>query len=204
MYKNAIFSILLQLEKIQSNLYINNVHKQRGHIMTTLIIVLRIIHIFCGVFWAGYALFNYFYLQPTVKALGPDGQKTMQHLSQKTNFLNVIYTAATLTMLSGLAIYWIIFGFNMSFITSGYGSVLSIAGFSGIIAWFIVVAFVRNIFVQMQSVGGQIATSDGPPNPDLLIKMQSLVARLGKLGKYAMIFLVIALLGMSAARFITF
>jgi len=172
--------------------------------MVSVIIVLRIIHIFCGVFWAGYAFFNYYYLQPTVKALGPDGQKTMQHLAQKTNFLTVIYTAATLTMLSGLAIYWIMFGFNLSFIASGYGMVLSVAGLAGIIGWFIVVAFIRQIFVQMQVVGGEMQSSGNPPTPELIAKMQGLVGRLGKLGKIALIFIIIALLGMSSARFLSF
>jgi len=172
--------------------------------MSYLIITLRIIHIFCGIFWAGYALFNYYYLQPTVKALGADGQKTMQYLSQKTNLLTIIYTAATLTVLSGIAIYWILFGFSLSFITTGYGVVLTIAAVSGIIGWFIVVTLIRQIFIQMRTTGAEIQASENPPKPDLLSKMQSLVIRLGKLGKIALIFLIIAILGMASARFIPF
>ena len=45
--------------------------------MAILIIVLRIIHIFSGVFWVGFAFFNIGFLQPTVKATGAEGQKTM-------------------------------------------------------------------------------------------------------------------------------
>jgi len=172
--------------------------------MAILIIILRIIHIFCGIFWAGYALFNYYYLQPTVKALGPDGQKTMQHLSQKTNFLTIIYTAATLTVLSGIAIYWILFGFHLSFITSGYGAVLTIGAIAGITGWFIVITVIRKIFVDMETTGAAIQASGNPPDASLISKMQSLVGRLGKLGRIALIFLIIAILCMSSARFVSF
>ena len=68
--------------------------------MTTLIILLRIIHIFGGAFWIGVGLFNIGFLIPTIKATGPEGQKVMQHLTQKTRFQTMVYTAATLTNLS--------------------------------------------------------------------------------------------------------
>jgi hypothetical protein len=79
-----------------------------------LIIVLRVIHIFSGVFWVGFAFFNYGFLQPTVKATGAEGQKTMQYLTQKTRLLSAVYATATLTMLSGLILYWIFLGFRFS------------------------------------------------------------------------------------------
>jgi len=172
--------------------------------MVYLIIILRIIHIFCGVFWVGFGLFNVFFLQPTVKALGPDGQKTMQHLSQKTRLLSTVYTAATLTMLSGITIYWIQFGFNLAFLSSGYGIVLSTASISGIVGWFIAVLISRGIFGKMKIISGQIQSSGNPPNPEQAGQMQALVARLGKMGKTAVTFMLIALLGMSIARFVTF
>lgn len=172
--------------------------------MLFLIIVLRIIHIFCGVFWVGFGLFNVFFLQPTVKALGPDGQKTMQYLTQKTRLLTTVYTAATFTMLSGIGLYWILSGFNLSFISSGYGVVLTMASISGIIGWFIAVIIIRGIFGEMKVIGGQIQASGNPPTPEQTNQMQALVARLGKMGKIAIAFMLIALLGMSFARFATF
>ena len=172
--------------------------------MLFLIIVLRIIHIFCGVFWVGFGLFNVLFLQPTVKALGPDGQKTMQYLTQKTRLLTTVYTAATLSMLSGIGLYWILSGFNLSFVSSGYGVVLTTGSISGIIGWFIAVLIIRGIFGQMKIVGGQIQTSGNPPTPEQTSQMQVLVTRLGKMGKVALTFMLIALLGMSIARFTTF
>ena len=131
-------------------------------------------------------------------------KKTMQHLSQKTHLLSTVYAAATLTMLSGIAIYWILFGFDFAFISSSYGFVLSIGSLSGIIGWFIAVLIIRRIFGKMKIIGGQIQASGTPPSPEQASQMQALVARLGKMGKTAVTFLLIALLGMSTARFVTF
>lgn len=172
--------------------------------MLLLIIVLRVIHIFCGVFWVGFGMFNVIFLQPTVKALGADGQKIMQYLTQKTRFQMTVYTAATLTVLSGIALYWILTGFNHAFISSGYGVVLTSAGVSGIIGWFIAVIFISRIFNKMKVIGGQIQASGNPPSPEQAAQLQSLVVRLGSLGKVAMIFILVALLGMSFARFVPF
>jgi uncharacterized membrane protein len=52
--------------------------------MVSLIIILRIIHIFSGVFWVGVSFFNIGFLQPTIRATGAEGQAVMRRLSQKT------------------------------------------------------------------------------------------------------------------------
>jgi uncharacterized membrane protein len=166
--------------------------------------VLRVIHIFSGVFWVGFALFNIGFLQPTVKATGAEGQKTMQYLTQKTRLLSTVYATATLTMLSGLIMYWILLGFRSSALLSGYGLVLTIGGIAGVIAWIIAVVVIRGIFNQMQTIGQEIQAQGSPPTPEQATQMQALVARLGKVGQVALVFLVIALLGMSIARYAPF
>ncbi len=169
--------------------------------MAILIIVLRVIHIFSGVFWVGFAFFNIGFLQPTVKATGAEGQKTMQYLTQKTRLLSTVYATATLTMLSGLIMYWMLSGFQLAFIGSGYGAVLTIGSIAGIIAWIYAVVVIRGIFKRMQTIGQEIQAQDSPPNPEQATQMQALVARLGKVGQVALVFLVISLLGMATARY---
>jgi len=169
--------------------------------MVILIIVLRIIHIFSGVFWVGFSFFNIGFLQPTVKATGAEGQKTMQYLTQKTRLLSTVYTSATLTMLSGLIMYWILSGFRLTFMSSGYGLVLTIGSISGIIAWIYAVVVIRGIFMRMQTIGQEVQAQGSPPTSEQAAQMQALVARLGKVGQVALVFLVIALLGMATARY---
>jgi uncharacterized membrane protein len=172
--------------------------------MNILILVLRVIHIFSGVFWVGFAFFNIGFLQPTVKATGAEGQKTMQYLTQKTRLLSTVYATATLTMLSGLTMYWILSGFRLSFIGSGYGLVLTIGSIAGVIAWIYAVVVIRGIFNRMGAIGQQIQAQGGPPNPEQATQLQALVARLGKVGQVALVFLVIALLGMATAQYTPF
>ena len=172
--------------------------------MGFLIMALRVIHIFSGVFWVGFAFFNIGFLQTTVKATGTEGQKTMRHLTQKTRLLSTVYATATLTMLSGLVMYWILLGFRLSVFLSGYGLVLTIGSIAGVIAWIIAVVVIRSIFNQMQTIGQEIQAQGGPPTPEQATQMQALVARLGTVGKVALVFLVVALLGMSMARYSPF
>ncbi len=172
--------------------------------MSILISVLRVIHIFSGVFWVGFAFFNIGFLQPTVKATGPEGQKTMQYLTRKTRLLSTVYATATLTMLSGLIMYWILLGFRLSVFLSGYGAVLTIGSIAGVIAWIFAVVVIRGIFNQMQTIGQEIQAQGSPPTPEQETQMHALVARLGRVGQVSLVFLVIALLGMSIARYIPF
>ncbi len=170
--------------------------------MAILIMILRVIHIFSGMFWAGFAFFNIGFLQPTVKATGAEGQKTMQYLTRKTRLLSTVYATATLTMLSGLIMYWILSGFRLDFMRSGYGLVLTIGSLAGIIAWIYAVVVIRGIFRQMQTVGQQIQAQGSPPTTEQATQMQTLAARLGKVGQVALVFLVISLLGMATAQYI--
>ena len=128
----------------------------------------------------------------------------MQYLTQKTRLLSTVYATATLTMLSGLVMYWILLGFRSSALLSGYGLVLTIGGIAGVIAWAIGVVVIRGIFNQMFTIGQEIQAQGSPPTPEQATQMQALVARLGKLGQVALVFLVIALLGMSIARYASF
>jgi len=170
--------------------------------MSILIITMRVIHIFSGMFWVGFAFFNMGFLQPTVKATGAEGQKIMQYLTQKTRLLSTVYATATLTMLSGLVMYWILSGFRLTFLRSGHGLVLTIGSIAGIIAWIYAVVVIRGIFQQMQAVGKGIETQGGPPTPEQATQLQTLAARLGKIGQVALVFLVISLLGMATAQYI--
>ena len=172
--------------------------------MGILVMILRVIHIFSGVFWVGFAFFNIGFLQPTVKATGAEGQKTMQYLTQKTRLLSTIYTTATLTMLSGLIMYWILLGFRFSALLSGYGIVMTIGSIAGVIAWIYAVVVIRGIFKRMQTIGQEIQAQGNPPTPGQASQMQALVARLGQVGQVALVFLVIALLGMAIAQYTPF
>lgn len=172
--------------------------------MVYIIIILRIIHIFSGVLWVGAAFFNVMFVQPSVRAVGADGQKVNQFMVQKTRLTSYVYGTATLNILSGLVLYYILSGFRLSFILSGYGLVLTIGALAGAISWVIVVFMVRGVFSQMGALGKMIQTQGGPPTPEQTGEMQALGARLTALGNYGLYFMAIAVLGMSVASYVSF
>ena len=172
--------------------------------MNLLMIVLRVIHIFSGVFWVGVSFFNLGFLQPTVQATGNEGQKVMQHLTSRTRFTVTAYTAATLTMLSGWTMYWSLFGFRLSVLSSGYGLFLTMGGIAGTIAWLIAIILVRRVLGRMETIGGAIQAQGGPPTPEQASQLQAIGGQLVKLGQWAVGFMVIALLGMSTAQYVSF
>ncbi|MCF6237412.1 MAG: hypothetical protein L3J79_01125 [Candidatus Marinimicrobia bacterium] len=165
------------------------------------IIILKIIHIFAGVFWVGFAFFNIAFLQPAVKATGVEGQKLMQFLVRNTRLMMTVYITATLTILSGLGLYWPLAGSTSSFVRTGYGLILTISSTAGIIAWIIAVFVIRNIFNQMGALGTEIQSQEGPPSEGQMSGLQRLGAKLGVVGNIVIFFMVIALLGMSTARY---
>ena len=172
--------------------------------MAIVIILLRIIHILAGALWVGAAFFNLLFLQPTIRATGADGQKVNQYMVQKTRLTSYVYAVATLNFLAGLILYIIITGFRPAFLMSGYGLTLTIGALAGVISWIMVVFLVRGIFSRMASVGRMIQSQGGTPTPEQVGEMQTLARRLGSLGTYNLVFLVIAVVGMAAARYIRF
>ena len=172
--------------------------------MEILIILLRIIHIFAGVLWVGAAFFNLLFVQPSVRATGAEGQKLNQFMVQKTRLTTYVYATATLNFLAGLALYYILSGFRLSFLRSGYGLVLTIGSLAGVIAWVIVVFLVRDIFSRMGSLGAIIQSQGGPPTPEQASEMKALGTRLASSGNYGLIFMAIAVTGMAIARYTRF
>ena len=103
--------------------------------MNYLMISMRIIHIFTGVFWAGTSFFMLSFVTPTVIATGQEGQKFMQQLAFRTRFTTAMLAVAILSVLSGLVMYWEIFEFRLAALSSGYGLMLTLGAIAGFIGF---------------------------------------------------------------------
>lgn len=170
--------------------------------MNLLMIVLRIIHIFSGIFWVGVSVFNIGFLQPTVQATDGEGQKVMQYLTSQTRFTTTVYTTATLSLISGWLMYWRLFEFRLAALASGYGLMLTIGGIAGTLAWIIAMFVIRRIISDMGAVGAAIRTQGTPPSPEQSSQMQALGARMTTMGQWGVALMTLAVLGMSTARYV--
>ena len=168
--------------------------------MDWLTILLRIIHIFSGVFWAGTTFFFVAFLSPSVNATAPEGSKVMGYLIQRTRYVNVITLAAVLNPISGLWMYWNEFHFNA--FTSSYGWGLSLGGLAGLIAAGVGLLVTRPAAVKMGELGKKIQAAGGPPTPDQMKQLQLLGGKLASGARLTAILLTLALLGMSTARYL--
>ncbi len=170
--------------------------------MNFLMISMRIIHIFAGVFWVGTSFFMISFVTPSVIATGAEGQKFMQQLAFRTRFTTAMMAVAVLSVLSGLVMYWEIFEFRLNALSTGYGLVLTLGAIAGFIA-FLSGYFMQNrITGKMKALSAAIAAADGPPTPEQQAEMKALGETVARGGQVTSVFLALALLGMSIAQYV--
>lgn len=166
-----------------------------------LVAVLRLIHVFGAVFWAGGSFFMVSFVEPTSIKTGEAGQKFMQHLGLKTRLSPAMAGAGLFTILSGLILYYRIFQDDFSAaMASGYGISLSLGALFGFVAWIAGYFFQARATARMKALSKEIATNNGPPTPDQLAEMQALAKNLSLGGRISATLLTLALIGMAAAE----
>ncbi len=170
--------------------------------MNFLMISMRIIHIFAGVFWAGASFFMISFVTPSVAATGAEGQKFMQHLAFRTRFTTAMMGVAILSVLSGLFMYWKIFDFRLNALANGYGLMLTLGSIAGLIGFFTGYFMQNRITRKMKVLSSSISASGGPPTPEQQAEMKSLGETVSRGSQITSVFLALALLGMSVAKYV--
>lgn len=172
--------------------------------MVALIIVLRIVHIFAGIFWAGVALLNAFILQPGVERMGPEGGPFMQTFMRATNLSRYVSTAALLTTAAGVILWIIRVAPGPAWLTTGIGLGFTLGGLAGVIAWAHGSLVTGRTAARIGALGAEIRAAGGPPTPAQLAEMQALGAKMRESARVSAVLLLITVLGMSAARYLPF
>ena len=170
--------------------------------MLAIHIILRLIHIFAGVFWAGVAFFTAGLLMPAVAKMGPEGGRFIQQFAQRTQISKYMSLAALLTVIPGILLYIIDSGFRPAWITTGLGIGWTIGGLAGIAAFLhggLVTGRTSNRIAQL---GQEIAAAGGPPSPAQMAEMGQLQAKMREAGIVSAILLAVAVLGMTVARYL--
>ncbi len=165
------------------------------HILT---IVLRLIHVVGGAFWFGSAIMMGFIISPTVAATAEAGQKFMGHMVLKARIHNVLATAAILTVLAGIGLYWIDSGgFTSAWTKSGPGAVFGIGGFFGLIGFIFGMLIGKNISA-LATIGSQV---QGKPTADQMTRIQAAQKQLKVVGPISSFSLIISVICMAVARY---
>ena len=165
------------------------------------LIILRLIHILGGMLWVGAGIFSTLFLAPAMKAAGPAAAGAVMGNLQKRGMFTFMPIVATLTLLSGLRLMWIVSAGSSGWFSSGPGHAYAISGALAIIA------FLTGLFVgrpAMVKAGklAQSAASDGASKERLAAEIAKLQHRGALATGVATIMLVISAAGMAIARYL--
>lgn len=172
--------------------------------MDAMTIVLRILHIGAGVFWAGAAWFFFLYIEPTAKALGPDAGRFMHHMIAVRRLVSVFLAASTITVLAGAVLFWRVSnGFDPAWLSSGMGWGLTVGAVAAVIAWLIGILVVSRKVTELDQLGTAVAAAGRPPTAEEGARLHRLQATLHTAGLADAILITIAVVGMATARYLT-
>lgn len=166
-------------------------------------ILLRLIHIISGVFWAGTVMAIAWFLLPAAQAIGQPGAAFMQQLMFQQRLRFFVLGTMLLTILSGLAMYG-----RLAMVTDGAwaasrtGMVLGIGAVAAIIAGGIGGGVVGRVGNKMMELGGRIQASGGPPTDAQKAEMDSYQRRIRSAFRIIAILLLIAVAAMASARYL--
>ena len=164
---------------------------------TTLMIVLRLIHIVLGVFWAGAAAMVAWFLLPVVNGAGPSGLPIMAGLMNQRKLSMWLGIAGGLAVLSGLALYA-----RDSMISQGEFARSSGGMVYGIGAVTAVIAAILGSGVSGRA-GRRIGAlaSQGPPSDAVRAEIATLTARATRATQWSAVMLLITVIAMAVARY---
>lgn len=126
--------------------------------------VLRLLHIFSGVFWAGAVIYAAVFVMPAAAAAGPAGGQFMQKLMSRKLPLWMM-VASIVNILTGFRLMWILSdNFAADWFGTPYGLSLTIGGSAAIIAIIIGMAVMRPASTRMAKLTAAIG--GGPPSAE--------------------------------------
>lgn len=171
--------------------------------MDVLTIVLRIVHIVSGVLWVGGAALFFFYIEPTLNALGADAEKFMDELVKRRKVPLYFMTASTLVVLSGGILYWRDSnGLQSSWVTSPSGLAFTVGGLAALIAWIGGNLLIPRTIAHLGAVTAEMKVGGGPPSGELMARLHAVQERLRTIGLIDLVLLAIAVVAMASARYL--
>jgi uncharacterized membrane protein len=166
------------------------------------ILILRLLHIFSGVFWAGGIFYLAFFIFPAVNGLGPDGGKFMQQLSRTKKMPTIMTINGLISVLAGLRLMMIdSANFQAEWFQSGMGLAITIGSVAAIGALIIGIFFNKPRADKMAKISSAVAASGVPPTPEQMQEIGKLKSQLEKGVKIMAWHLLFAVVLMATARY---
>ena len=169
--------------------------------MSPELLVLRAIHVYGAVVWAGSSLFVAFFLIPAIGMAGPAGGPVMGALVKRKLF-TIVPIVAVVTMLAGLRLMWLTSkGFSARYFSSALGQTY-IVGATFALATFTLFMTVNYPAIgRMVALGQQIAAAPEAERGALTAQLNALRARTATVSKIAALFISITVVAMALGRY---
>jgi hypothetical protein len=170
--------------------------------MNLWIALVRLVHIFSGVFWAGSVFALARFIEPAAKATAPESNKFMQRLTSG-GFTLALTVAGPLTVLAGLILYWNDSGgLQIGWITTPTGLGFTVGAIGGLIAFGFGLFVSRPAAEGMGKLGKEIQAAGKPPTPEQMSRMKAFQEKLGQATLWTAIALVVTVAAMATARYL--
>jgi len=164
--------------------------------------LLRLIHILSGVFWVGGFMVFARFVFPAARMLGPAAGPVMDQLVRVRKLPRAFIGAASLTILSGLGLFWRdSVGSGSAWAGSPAGRVFGIGALLAVIAFVIGVAVNAPAGQRLAALTAEMQAKGGPPTPEQSAQVQRLQKRLGVGMQVIAVLLVLATAAMALARY---
>jgi len=153
-----------------------------------MLILVRLLHIVLGAFWAGAIFFNALLLGPAIQDLGPDGGKVMGALTRRGIHM-ILPVLGVITILSGLWLYWhVSAGFHADYMRSRPGMAYGFGMVMALLALGIGLLILRPAIIKLPTAQPAEA--------------QALRIRAGAAGRWVAACIALSIMSMAVARYV--
>jgi len=166
-------------------------------------LVIRVVHILFGVCWAGASIALAGFIEPAVKAFGPQGGKFIQRLMDVGRFGMFMTLSSLAVVVSGIIMLWNGSGANLgAWFASGYGRMIMAGSIIGVIAFVVGLGFNATTAARIARISAEAESAGGPPPADKMALIMTLQKRLHVAGIASAVLLTLCVVAMAAAHFL--
>jgi len=166
-------------------------------------LIARVLHIVAGTLWAGASVLLIWFVEPAVRATGAAGGAFMQRLAGPGRLSAYMSTAALITSVTGLFLYWPVSGhLSLTWMATGFGAALTIGSLAGLAAFFVGMLVNAPASNRMGLLGREIQAAGGTPDAGQLAERARLLHRLHLGGTAGAVLLLVATAGMAVAKYL--
>jgi hypothetical protein len=169
--------------------------------MDATLIILRLVHIVLGVFWAGTLIFNAWFLGPAMADAGPDAAKVGAGLMRRRLF-DVLPVVGGLTLISGIWLYWrASLGFEPAYVHSPVGMTYAVGGLLAIIGFILGVVLMRPAVLRAARLAQSAASAPQGERELQLALAQQLRVSSARVGRIVAVLLLLSVCTMAVGRY---